>query len=515
MKKLMSWLLVFAMLLSFVPAGAVAAEGTYFVAGTSSLCGSNWSNNDPNNQMSLNADGLYEKTFENVPAGNHQFKVTDGTWDNCWPGDNYNLSTTELQNVTITFNADTKEISVSLSEATGGELPEQPEVTETTYIIAGTEGLCGSAWTPTDESNKMTLNAETGLYEKYFVNVPAGEHKFKVTDGSWSNCWGNGDDGDGNTVFTTTEVMNVLITFNADTKEIGIELIEVAAYYVAGTDGLCGVGWDPGYAGNKMFLDTDGLYKKVFKCVPAGTHSYKITAGSWDTNWGADGVPGGSDITFTTEQEHDITITFDPETGLSTQILAEATEPDLPPVPVDYPITVKVHYYRPDGNYGDWEVHMWNGSGATTVSSTRAFEAEEVEYEGTTYGVTATYYTNSNETWVGFIVKKPDWTKDPDGDRKIDISDVLSGTVHVYAKSGSALEDFDVVKDDCVKGAKITGAKWDSLTDVLTVTTSMAVEDPDTAFTLFQVEGDTEILPEGICCGQRHEVREPLHPRRC
>ena len=36
-----------------------------------------------------------------------------------------------------------------------------------------------------------------------------------------------------------------------------------------------------------------------------------------------------------------------------------------------------------------------------------------------------------------------DWTKDPDGDRKIDISDVLSGTVHVYAKSGSALEDFD------------------------------------------------------------------------
>ena len=208
MKKLMSWLLVFAMLLSFVPAGAVAAEGTYFVAGTSSLCGSNWSNNDPNNQMSLNADGLYEKTFENVPAGNHQFKVTDGTWDNCWPGDNYNLSTTELQNVTITFNADTKEIAVSLSEATGGELPEQPPVTEAFYTVAGTEGLCGSGWNPADESNKMTLNAETGLYEKYFVNVPTGEHKFKVTDGSWSNCWGNGDDGDGNTV-TFFDVANL------------------------------------------------------------------------------------------------------------------------------------------------------------------------------------------------------------------------------------------------------------------------------------------------------------------
>ncbi len=495
MKKLMSWLLVFAMLLSFVPATIFAADAAYYVAGTSSLCGSNWVNPDPNNQMSLNADGLYEKTFENVPAGNHEFKVTDGSWDNCWPGENYTFTTTELQNVTITFDADTKEINVSLSEATGGELPEQPEV-EALYVVAGTEGLCGSAWTPTDENNKMTLNAETGLYEKYFVNVPAGEHKFKVTDGSWSNCWGNGDDGDGNTVFTTAEVMNVLITFNAETKEIDVELIEVAAYYVAGTDGLCGVGWDPGYAANKMFLDADGLYKKVFRCVPAGTHNYKITAGSWDTNWGADGVPGGSDISFTTEQEHDITITFDPVTCLSTQILSDPTEPEAPPAPVDYPITVKVHYYRPDGNYGDWEVHMWNGSGATTVSSTRAFEAEEVTYEDTTYGVTATYYTNSNETWVGFIVKKPDWTKDPDGDRKIDISDVLSGTVHVYAKSGSALEDFDVVKDDCVKGAKITGAKWDSLSDVLTVNTSMPVEDPATAFTLFDVSGTEEIPVE-------------------
>ena len=499
MKKLMSWLLVFAMLLSFVPAGVVAAEGTYFVAGTPELCnGKTWANNDPINQMTLNDDGLYEKTFENVPAGEHQFKVTDGTWDNCWGngGDNYVFTTDALQNVTVTFNADSKEITVSLSEPTGGELPEQPPVAEAFYTVAGTEGLCGSGWNPGDESNKMTLNAETGLYEKYFVNVPAGEHKFKVTDGTWSNCWGLGQDGDGNSVFTTTQVMNVLITFNADTKAIGIELIEVASYYVAGSDGLCGVGWDPGYEGNKMFLDTDGLYKKVFKSVPAGSHECKVTAGSWDTNWGAEGVPSGDNYKFTTEEVCNVTIIFNPETFIISHELSEPTEPDAPPAPVDYPITVKVHYYRPDGNYANWEVHMWNGSGVSTVSSTRAFEVENVEYNGTTYERTATYFTNSNETWVGFIVKTPDWTKDPDGDRHIDISDVLSGTVHVYAKSGSALNDFDVVKDDCVKGAKITGAKWDSLTDVLTVTTSMAVENPETAFTLFELVGDLEVPVE-------------------
>ncbi len=493
MKKLMSWLLVFAMLLSFVPASVSAEETSYYVAGKKELCGSDWNNADPNNKMELNAEGLYEKTFENVPAGNHEFKVTQGNWNDCWPSENYKFTTTELQNVTITFNADSKEINVSLSEATGGELPEQPPVTEAFYTVAGTSGLCGNEWKPEDTNNQMTLNAETGLYEKYFVNVPAGEHKFKITDGTWGNCWGDGDDGDGNTVFNTTEAMNVLITFNAETKEIKVTLIDVADYYVAGSDDLCG-GWNEKNPDNKMYLDTDGLYKKLFKSIPKGTYECKVTNGTWDDggNWG---VNGGNYV-FETDDVYNITIIFNEETKELTHELSEATAPD-PVVPVEYPITVKVHYYRADHDYTDWEVHMWNGSGKTTVSSTRAFEEENVEFEGTTYERTATYFTNSNETWVGFIVKKPDWTKDPDGDRKIDISDVLSGTVHVYAKSGSALEDFDVVKDDCVKGAKITGAKWDSLTDVLTVTTSMAVEgDLMEAFTLFEVVGSDEIPVE-------------------
>ena len=53
MKKLMSWLLVFAMLLSFVPAGVSAEEGFYTVAGSDTLCGSGWNPEDTNNQMTL------------------------------------------------------------------------------------------------------------------------------------------------------------------------------------------------------------------------------------------------------------------------------------------------------------------------------------------------------------------------------------------------------------------------------------------------------------------------------
>ena len=96
MKKCISLLLVLVMVLSFVPASIFAAEASYYVAGTASLCESNWNCSDPGNKMTLNEEtGLYEKLFYSVPAGNHEFKVTGGTWDNCWPGSNYSFTLTE------------------------------------------------------------------------------------------------------------------------------------------------------------------------------------------------------------------------------------------------------------------------------------------------------------------------------------------------------------------------------------------------------------------------------------
>ena len=151
----------------------------------------------------------------------------------------------------------------------------------------------------------------------------------------------------------------------------------------------------------------------------------------------------------------------------------------------EYDITVKVHYYREDAAYSDWEVHMWNG--VESLDATRKFELEDVTYDGTTYGATATYYADASDIWVGFIIKKPDWTKDPDGDRKIDVSDVLGGTVHIYAKTGSALEDFIVDKSEAQVGAKVISAVYDSITDQLTVTTAVPVE--GTLKDVFKLEG--------------------------
>ena len=163
-------------------------------------------------------------------------------------------------------------------------------------------------------------------------------------------------------------------------------------------------------------------------------------------------------------------------------------EPDAPA----YDITIKVHYYRDDAAYSDWEVHMWNG--VESLDSTRKFELEDVTYEGTTYGATATYGADAADIWVGFIIKKPDWTKDPDGDRKIDVSDVLSGTVHVYAKTGSELEDFVVDKSEAKVGAKVTAAVFDSIKGVLTVTTAVPIEgDLNGAFVLEGPAGEMKV----------------------
>ncbi len=355
-------------------------------------------------------------------------------------------------------------------------IPTAAFAEDAVYTIAGTEGLCGSGWTPGDMNNQMTLNAE-GLYEKYYVDVPAGTHEFKVTNGTWDQSWGAEG---GNYKFVTEEVKNVLITFNAETTEIVVTIIDIESYYVAGTDGLCGVGWNPGYEANKMSLGADGLYFKTFKNVQAGQHECKVTDGTWDNSWGnAD----GGNFTFTTEEAYNVTITFNAETKELGYVLSEAT-PEEPKEPEVYDIEINVHYYRPDGDYSNWEVHMWNG--VETLSSTRKFAEDLVEYDGKQWAK-ATYYADASDVWVGFIIKTPEWTKDPDGDRKIDISDVTGGVVNVYAVSGTDLEDFVTDKSQATLGAKVTAAVYDYKTSTIEVTTSYPIE--EVSLDTFKLEG--------------------------
>ncbi len=145
-------------------------------------------------------------------------------------------------------------------------------------------------------------------------------------------------------------------------------------------------------------------------------------------------------------------------------------------------VVVKLHYHRADGAYDGWDVWFWeygkDGAGY-------AFEDENGEKVAS---ITLTPGTEK----VGFIVRTSDWTKDIDKDQYIDVSEMVSGTVHVYVES--KVEGFEkVYGDDCVKGIKLTNAKYEG-SNVLTVTLTDNCEgDPNTAFTIKGADGDITI----------------------
>lgn len=315
MKKLIAIMLVAVMCLSVLPFAAMAA-GEYFVAGTASLCGSEWANNDLANKMQDNLDGTFSIIYTNVPAGNHSFKVTDGTWDNSWPGENYVFGVTAACDVTITFNP--ADGSVSVTGANVGA-----SIDSGVYIVAGTGSLCGSEWSADDAANAMTKNAD-GTYSITFTGIAAGTHEFKVTDGSWTNSWPGQ-----NYKLDLTEAADVTITFNPSDKSINVSSTGSTGgstggnqqgtsgnpapadgtYIVAGTAGLCGAEWNTTEIANTMEKNADGTYSLTVSNVPSGNHEFKVTDGTWDNSW------PGENYKFGVVAACDVTITFNPADG--------------------------------------------------------------------------------------------------------------------------------------------------------------------------------------------------------
>lgn len=83
-------------------------------------------------------------------------------------------------------------------------------------------------------------------------------------------------------------------------------------YYVAGSEGLCGVEWVVDAAENKMTY-ANGVYSITFKNVPAGNYSFKVTQGDWNKeNWGGTGENGNFD--FENPVAGDVTIEFNANT---------------------------------------------------------------------------------------------------------------------------------------------------------------------------------------------------------
>lgn len=220
----------------------------YYVAGSFN----GWVNPDPSCGMALVGD-VYKATLS-LDAGEHQMKVTNGTWDNAKgydavgakyeevskaPGNDGNIlvKLTAGKEVVVVYNKNTDKITFEGLTATG----ETPDPTPSAYYVTGSF----NGWTNPDDAYAMA--GEGNIYKKDVI-LHAGANELKVTNGTWDDgcSWGFSDlqgayaevtGGDNNNIVITLskEETTVTVLFDAESKKISLEGLtgeEVSISYV-------------------------------------------------------------------------------------------------------------------------------------------------------------------------------------------------------------------------------------------------------------------------------------------
>lgn len=91
-------------------------------------------------------------------------------------------------------------------------------------------------------------------------------------------------------------VGNAVNLVEAPVPENPIELVTVPGSH--NSEMGCAGDWTPGCEQAKLALGTGGVYSGTFE-LPAGDYEYKVAInGSWDVNYGANGVPGGPNASY-------------------------------------------------------------------------------------------------------------------------------------------------------------------------------------------------------------------------
>ena len=90
-------------------------DTAFYVTGGGDVLG-NWDADYPKGKMTNMGNGTVAVTFQRVPAGTHEYKVTNGTWDLSWgQGDgNFSFHVMAPSNVTIVFNVNSNTTKLSV-----------------------------------------------------------------------------------------------------------------------------------------------------------------------------------------------------------------------------------------------------------------------------------------------------------------------------------------------------------------------------------------------------------------
>ena len=274
--------------------GKVEVVTEYFVAGSAGLCGVEWSPNAAENKLSdTDGDGIYTITYTGVAAGNYEFKVTNGTWDESWGKDggsaNFALAVAEDNStVEIRFDSEAMQIEAEVNGAASEQPPEAP-IGNIFYVAGSFNG-----WNQAAEGYQMTTSDDVAY--TLTLSLTAGSHAFKVTNGTWDKSWG-GTGADGNYELTLDADANVVVTFDTATQTVTAEVKTVPVTPTEGTliaEGTATfANWDEsflGFGANFIPAEDGTVTVEVLSCEPG------FYLDVWaDDEWQEDYTSAGAD----------------------------------------------------------------------------------------------------------------------------------------------------------------------------------------------------------------------------
>ena len=287
MKRVLSLIMVLAMLVSFMPPVAVNAVT---MSGGEQLYlkpNSNWVqanarfamyvfNNSTNTNQWVdmkdsNGDGVYEVT---VPSGSWTNVIfcrmnpgaATNDWSNKWnqTGDLVYDGTKDM----YAMNAG------SWDQGAWGTYVYE----EAYYTIAGT--ISSAGWSPENGERLRDEDAD-GIYVYTYTNVAAGSYEFKVTNGTWDAAWPSAN----YALTVADDGSDVTVTFNAISKTVSVEVVKEYSVTFSGTnvtnDGAAKIVKGETYTATLTAAEGYALPEAVTVTVggEAAGYAFKIVAG--------------------------------------------------------------------------------------------------------------------------------------------------------------------------------------------------------------------------------------------
>ncbi|HEX5163411.1 MAG TPA: hypothetical protein VFV88_16930, partial [Steroidobacteraceae bacterium] len=169
-----------------------------------------------------------------------------------------------------------------------------------------TEAGCGGDWDPGCPATQLVYDANGDIWRNTFSISPAGAYEYKVAlNGTWDWNYGLHAQQNGPNIPLATGSSPQSVTFYYDHKTHWVT--DNVSSIIATVPGSfqseigCGGDWDPGcFRSWLQDIQGSGVYRFSTNAIPAGSYECKVALnGSWDVNYGADGVQNGANIGFT------------------------------------------------------------------------------------------------------------------------------------------------------------------------------------------------------------------------